>query len=255
MSVLADAPATAPPREIDTDATVLLLCAELCSLTLLAEDHAKRNLVACALFGDGAAAAVLCSDEFAAKHNIDNPVYIAAQTMTTDYSSSFDDKSMMKMVGYDMAVNAAKQAYEKASIGPEDVDVVELHDCFTANELLTYEALGLCPEGKGGEFVDSGAQTYGGKVVVNPSGGLIVVRFLVGTDPDQAAVRVHTKIQSAVDSMPPGAMPPVDCAVKVIAFPTWASAVVSGFSASGSRISQSKLAWFRPPLPSSTVTA
>ena len=63
--------------------------------------------------------------------------------------------------------------YEQAGVGRENVDVVELHDCFSANELITYEALGLCPEGKAGEFIDSGANTYGGKVVVNPSGGLI----------------------------------------------------------------------------------
>src|SRR5262252_5183969 len=82
----------------------------------------------------GAAAAVLASDEFAKKHSINNPVYIAAQTMTTDYPSSFDDKSMIKMIGYDMAKACAQKVYAKAGLGPEDVDVVELHDCFTANE-------------------------------------------------------------------------------------------------------------------------
>src|SRR5258707_7014901 len=77
----------------------------------------------------GAAAAVLCSDEFAKKHKIDKPVYIAAQTMTTDYPSTFEEHSMIKMVGFDMAKAAAKQVYAKAGIGPKDVDVVELHDC------------------------------------------------------------------------------------------------------------------------------
>ena len=56
---------------------------------------------------------------------------------------------------------------------PSDVDVIELHDCFSANELITYEALGLCPLGKAGELIDNGDNTYGGKYVVNPSGGLI----------------------------------------------------------------------------------
>ncbi len=120
----------------------------------------------------GAAAAVLCSDEFAKKHGITNPVYIAAQSMTTDYGSSFSD-SMIKMVGYDMSVNGAKQVYEQAGLGPEDVDVVELHDCFTANELLTYEALGLCKEGEAEKFIWDGDNTYGGKFVTNPSGGLL----------------------------------------------------------------------------------
>ncbi len=121
----------------------------------------------------GAAAAVLCSDEFAKKHGIDRPVYIAAQAMTTDFPSSFEEKSMIKMVGYDMAVAAAKKVYEKSGIGPEDVDVVELHDCFTANELLTYEALGLCKEGDAEKFIWDGDNTYGGKFVTNPSGGLL----------------------------------------------------------------------------------
>ncbi len=120
----------------------------------------------------GAAAAVLCSDDFAKKHGIANPVYIAAQSMTTDYPTSFE-KSMVKMIGYDMTVNGAKQVYEAAGIGPEDVDVVELHDCFTANELLTYEGLGLCKEGEAVKFIWDGDNTYGGKYVTNPSGGLV----------------------------------------------------------------------------------
>lgn len=121
----------------------------------------------------GAGAAILCSDEFARKHGISNPVYIAAQSMTTDFASSFEERSMIKMIGYDMTVAAAKQVYEAAGIGPEDVQVVELHDCFTANELLTYEALGLCPEGGAEKFIWDADNTYGGKYVTNPSGGLL----------------------------------------------------------------------------------
>lgn len=121
----------------------------------------------------GAGAAILCSDEFARKHGIKNAVYIAAQAMTTDFASSFDEKSMIKMVGYDMTKSAARQVYEAAGIGPEDVQVVELHDCFTANELLTYEGLGLCPEGGAEKFIWDGDNTYGGKFVTNPSGGLL----------------------------------------------------------------------------------
>ena len=121
----------------------------------------------------GASAAVVCSDEFAKKHGITNPVYIAAQAMTTDYGSTFDEKSMIKMVGFDMAKAAADKVYEQAGVGAADVDVVELHDCFTANELLTYEALGLCPEGGAEKFIWDSDNTYGGKYVVNPSGGLM----------------------------------------------------------------------------------
>lgn len=80
---------------------------------------------------------------------------------------------MIKMVGYDMTVDAARQVYEAAGIGPEDVDVIELHDCFTANELITYKGLGLCPEGEAEKFIWDGDNTYGGKYVTNPSGGLL----------------------------------------------------------------------------------
>lgn len=121
----------------------------------------------------GAGAAILCSDAFAKAHSIANPVYIAAQAMTTDTASSFESRSMIKMVGYDMSAQAARQVYEQAGIGPEDVDVVELHDCFTTNELLTYESIGLCPEGGAEKFIWDGDNTYGGRYVVNPSGGLL----------------------------------------------------------------------------------
>jgi acetyl-CoA acetyltransferase len=121
----------------------------------------------------GAAAAVLCSEDFARKKGISSPVYIAAQAMTTDLPSSFQEQSMIKMIGYDMAAAAGKKVYEKSGLGPEDVQVVELHDCFTANELLTYEALGLCKEGEAEKFIWDGDNTYGGKYVTNPSGGLL----------------------------------------------------------------------------------
>ena len=121
----------------------------------------------------GAAAAIVCSDEFAKKHNIGKPIYIAAQSMYTDFASSFDSKSPMRIIGYDMTAAAAKEVYEKSGIGPDEVNVVELHDCFTANELVTYEGLGLTPEGTAEKFIEDGDNTYGGRVVTNPSGGLL----------------------------------------------------------------------------------
>ncbi len=120
----------------------------------------------------GGAAAIVCSDDFAKKHNISNPVYLAAQAHFTDFDSSFG-KSPMAIVGYDMTAAAAKAVYEESGIGPEEVDVVELHDCFTANELITYEGLGLCPEGGAEKFINDEDNTYGGQVVTNPSGGLL----------------------------------------------------------------------------------
>jgi len=128
----------------------------------------------CCPTSDGAGAAILASEEFVRRHRLEGKaIEIAGMAMTTDYASSFEERSSIKLVGYDMTRTAAQKAYEQSGVGPENLDVVELHDCFSCNELITYEALGLCPEGKAGDFVDSGAQTYGGKVVVNPSGGLI----------------------------------------------------------------------------------
>ena len=127
----------------------------------------------CCPTSDGAGAAIIASEDFVKKHGLqDKAVEILGMAMTTDFPSSYE-KSMIKMVGQDMTKAAAQKVYEQSGFGPENVDVVELHDCFSCNEMITYEGLGLCPEGKGGEFVDSGAQTYGGQVVVNPSGGLI----------------------------------------------------------------------------------
>lgn len=121
----------------------------------------------------GAAAAVLVSEGFAARHGLDTRVRIAAQAMTTDFESTFASHDMMRLVGYDMTAAAARQVYEAAGIGAGDVDVVELHDCFAQNELITYEALGLCAEGGAQQFIADGDNTYGGKVVTNPSGGLL----------------------------------------------------------------------------------
>uniref|UniRef100_A0A672HR21 Sterol carrier protein 2 n=1 Tax=Salarias fasciatus TaxID=181472 RepID=A0A672HR21_SALFA len=132
------------------------------------------TLLQCCPTSDGAGAAILASEAFVKKHGLESQaVEIVAQEMVTDLSSTFDENSCIKVVGYDMSRTAAKRCFEAAGLTPNDVDVVELHDCFSANELITYEALGLCPEGKAGEFIDRGDNTYGGKYVVNPSGGLI----------------------------------------------------------------------------------
>lgn len=90
--------------------------------------------------------------------------------MKTDTESTFTTRSAIQLVGFDMSKAAADTVYAKANLTPKDIDVIELHDCFSANELITYEALGLCPIGKAGAFIDAGDNTYGGKYVVNPSG-------------------------------------------------------------------------------------
>jgi len=128
----------------------------------------------CCPTSDGAAAAVLCSEAFVRKNKLEgSAVEVIGMQMRTDMPSVFSSKSCMELVGTSMSKAAAASCYAEAGIGPESVQVVELHDCFSANELITYEALGLCAEGKAGELVDSGNNTYGGKYVVNPSGGLI----------------------------------------------------------------------------------
>jgi acetyl-CoA acetyltransferase len=121
----------------------------------------------------GAAAAVLVSEDFARRHHLDRTVTIAAQAMTTDTPATFAAHDMITLVGFEMTRQAARQVFEAAGIGPADVDVVELHDCFAQNELLAYESLGLAAEGEGERLVEDGDNTYGGQYVTNPSGGLL----------------------------------------------------------------------------------
>ncbi|MFC3053159.1 lipid-transfer protein [Kordiimonas pumila] len=121
----------------------------------------------------GAAAAILCNEEFAKKHNINGDIVIKSQAFTTDEAASFDKDDLRNTVGAGMSRKAAEQVYTDAGINPEDLDVIELHDCFTANELLSYESLMLTPEGTAERFIRDGNNTYGGQFVVNPSGGLL----------------------------------------------------------------------------------
>ncbi|XP_076065407.1 sterol carrier protein X-related thiolase [Oratosquilla oratoria] len=128
----------------------------------------------CCPTSDGSAAVILASEDFVKNHNLQNQaVEIVGMEMATDFPSTFEEKNPMKIVGFDMTKAAAGRLFKNAGYQPSDVDVVELHDCFSANELITYEALGLCGDGEAAQMVDSGNNTYGGKYVVNPSGGLI----------------------------------------------------------------------------------
>lgn len=121
----------------------------------------------------GAAAAVLCSEEFARRNGLRTDVVIKAQAMASDRPDTFETKSMIDLVGSSISRSAASQVYEAAGVDPCDIKVVELHDCFTVNEALSYETLGLTGEGTAEKFVLEGNNTYGGQVVVNPSGGLM----------------------------------------------------------------------------------
>ena len=119
----------------------------------------------------GAGAAIICSEEFAKRHGIEGAIEIAGQAMATDTPATWDNP--INLVGADMTRRAAENVYQQTGMGPEEVDVIELHDCFTTNEVITYEGLGLCGEGEATAFVDAGNNTYGGEFVVNPSGGLM----------------------------------------------------------------------------------
>ncbi|KAI9493135.1 thiolase-like protein [Zychaea mexicana] len=127
----------------------------------------------CCPTSDGAGCAVVASEEFVLKHGLmDQAVEICAQVMATD-SPKMLSTDAIEWAGTDMTRRASQEAYKQAGITPNDVQVVELHDCFSANELVTYDALGLTPPGKAHTLIDSGDNTYGGKYVINPSGGLI----------------------------------------------------------------------------------
>ena len=138
--------------------------------------HEPLTKLQCSPTSDGAAAVIVASERYVDSHDLwDQAVEIVGQSMVTDLSSTFDESAdCMTIVGSDMSKEAARQAYEEAGLSAGDVDVCELHDCFSANELITYEALGFAEEGEGHLLVEAEATTYGGDgPVVNPSGGLI----------------------------------------------------------------------------------
>jgi benzoylsuccinyl-CoA thiolase BbsB subunit len=133
----------------------------------------------CCPQSDGAAAVVLCSEEYYDKHvqkSYRPKVEIAASVIQASCAedASFDPLEL------DAMISGAKSAYEKAGIGPEDLDVIELHDAFSSEELAVYEMLGLCPKGEGVAFAHSGAAEMGGRCPVNPSGGLLSMGHPLG---------------------------------------------------------------------------
>lgn len=148
----------------------------------------------------GAAAAILCSEAAATRLGLDTRVWIAGQAIATDTPNTFDPADMRNAVGYDMARRAAQQVYEAAGIGPEGVDVVELHDCFAHNELITYEALGLCPEGGAEKFINDGDNTYGGRYVTNPSGGLLSKGHPIGATGLAQCFELTNQLRGSADA-------------------------------------------------------
>ncbi len=145
----------------------------------------------------GAAATIIVSEAFAKKHGISNGIEIIGQAMATDTETSWQDPIMN--VGADMTRRAAMDVYNQSGIGPSEVQVVELHDCFTPNEIITYEGLGLCEEGGATQFVDEGNNTYGGKIVVNPSGGLMSKGHPIGATGLAQCFELVTQLRGNAD--------------------------------------------------------
>lgn len=151
---------------------------EACTLEQVLESPKVFSMLTksqCCPTSNGAGAAIIVSEDYLNKYpNLKSrAVEISAMEMTTDRASTFDEKDPIKLIGFDMVREASEKAYSRAGIKPEQVDVIELHDCFSVNELITYEALSLCELGKAKDLVDNNDNTYGGKFVINPSGGLL----------------------------------------------------------------------------------
>jgi len=137
------------------------------------EIYSPLTKLQCSPTSDGSGAAILAGEEYVAEHGLaGQAVEIVGQAMVTDYKSTFNGTAR-NIIGYDMNVHAARKVYDQSGLGADDFQVIELHDCFSANELLLYEALGLCGEGEAHKLLDNNDTTYGGRWVVNPSGGLI----------------------------------------------------------------------------------
>jgi sterol carrier protein 2 len=137
--------------------------------------HYPLTKLQCSPTSDGAGAAVIVSQKFldSKPHLRSQAILMAGQQLMTDSPQLFS-RSAMDLVGFDMCKRAAQAALREAKVSPKDVKVCELHDCFSANELITLEGLGLCEQGKAHEMVRNGDITYGGKgPIINPSGGLI----------------------------------------------------------------------------------
>merc|ERR1712217_582318 len=139
--------------------------------------HSPLTKLQCSPTSDGAAAAVLMSEDAVKKYGLEGQaVEIVGQSMATDLPSAFEGgkpDTAINAIGAEMCKKAANEVYEQSGLKPSDVQVIELHDCFASNELITYEGLGLAKKGEGHKLIESKATTYGGKWVVNPSGGLI----------------------------------------------------------------------------------
>ncbi|KIY66538.1 thiolase-like protein [Cylindrobasidium torrendii FP15055 ss-10] len=127
----------------------------------------------CSPTSDGAACCIVADEAFVHAHGLENQaIELVATELETDTLSAYNKADAMEVVGYGMTRSCADKVFEQAGATRDEVGVIELHDCFAANELVTYDALRLCPDGGALDIIRKGDNTYGGKYVINPSGGL-----------------------------------------------------------------------------------
>lgn len=149
------------------------------------------TLYDCCPVTDGAAALLVASGSTAREYT-DDPVWVAGSGLSTDSILRDEDASL---VGFPASQQAAEQAYEEAGVGPDDLDIVELHDCFTITELITYEDLGFCDRGEGGAFIDDGRSELDGELPVNPSGGLLSKGHPIGATGVAQMVEIYEQLR------------------------------------------------------------
>ena len=150
----------------------------------------------CSVNVDGSAAAVLVSEKKAREIGMDRAVKVKASVLASD---PFTDRDLTMPDVNAVTRIAAKQAYEMAGCGPEDINLVELHDCFATAEILHYENLGLCADGEAGRMIDEGEVALGGRVPVNVSGGLLSKGHPLGATGIANIYEVSTHLRGEAD--------------------------------------------------------
>jgi acetyl-CoA acetyltransferase len=170
--------------------------AQICTETTVEEVLGSRRiadpltLLQCCPTGDGAAALVLCPTDRAPKHNSKPIKVLGSHLASGKYIPGFRDMTIPEIT-----VRCSRELYEETGVGPEDLDVVECHDAFTIAELLYYEALGLCERGDAPKLLHDGTTSLGGRVPVNPSGGLLSKGHPVGASGAAQMVEIVRQLQ------------------------------------------------------------
>ena len=153
------------------------------------------TLYDCSPITDGAAALILCKAELAKKYT-DNPVYIIGTGQASDTLALHDRRSLTML---DATVKAAQKAYKEAGITVRDIDLAEVHDCFTIAEIVATEDLGFCKKGEGGKLLDEGTTEINGKIPINTSGGLKAVGHPVGATGVKQAVEIVLQLRGKAE--------------------------------------------------------